>query len=73
MEIPTNYFFFVDRYDDIRSPLPQSISQLSLYNSNSHQNSGLIEPLPYHRPIPIPPTPRSIITDFHSSGKFKIY
>lgn len=61
------------RYDDIRSPLPPSISQLSLYNSlyNSHSTPGLIEPLPlHHRPVPIPPS-RSLVVgnDSHSSGE----
>lgn len=69
-----NYFY---RYDDVRSPLPQSISQMSLYNNNAsgnvyQQSSGIIEPLPFHhnhRPVPIPPSSRSLISDYNPSGR----
>ncbi|KAG5674095.1 hypothetical protein PVAND_004081 [Polypedilum vanderplanki] len=61
------------KYDDVRSPLPQSISQMSLYNNNNNtssnnsyqQSSGIIEPLPFHhRQVPVPPS----FSDFSSSA-----
>lgn len=72
------FLFLENRYDDVRSPLPQSISQMSLYNNNNtsgvyQQSSGIIEPLPFHhnnhRPVPIPPSSRSLISDYNSSSK----
>lgn len=68
------------RYEDVRSPLPQSISQMSLYNNNTSGNvyqqaSGIIEPLPFHhnhRPVPIPPSTRSLISDYNPTCKLLI-
>ena len=68
----------ISRYDDMRSPLPQSISQMSLYNNSNNtsgnvvyqQSSGIIEPLPFHhnhRPVPLPS--RSLISDYNPSSK----
>lgn len=63
----------------MRSPLPQSISQMSLYTNNNnntsgYQPSGIIEPLPFHhnnhRPVPIPPASRSLISDYNPSSEF---
>lgn len=75
------FIFSFYRYDDVRSPLPQSISQMSLYNNNNntsgnvYQQSGIIEPLPFHhnhRPVPIPPSTRSLISDYNPTCELLI-